>query len=131
MPTRGSARLPMKRSVSLGVAALLTMAAGDPGSGRAIVANRQVSACLLCHSGPFPDPHLQGNLAPMLTGVGSRLTAAELRQRLTDPGQDSIMPSYTATAGLNRVGQPWVGKPVLTPRQIDDVVAFLSTLRAP
>ena len=131
MPTRGSARLPMKRSVSLGVAALLTMAAGDPGSGRAIVANRQVSACLLCHSGPFPDPHLQGNLAPTLTGVGSRLTAAELRQRLTDPGQDSIMPSYTATAGLNRVGQPLVGKPVLTPRQIDDVVAFLSTLRAP
>ena len=131
MPTRGSARLPMKRSVSLGVAALLTMAAGDPGSGRAIVANRQVSACLLCHSGPIPDPHLQGNLAPALTGVGSRLTAAELRQRLTDSGKDSIMPSYAATAGLNRVGQPWVGKPVLTPTQIDDVVAFLSTLRAP
>jgi sulfur-oxidizing protein SoxX len=112
-------------------ATLLLMAAGDPTSGRAIVANRQIGACLLCHSGPFPDPHLQGNLAPALAGVASRLTAADLRQRLTDPGKDSIMPSYSATTGLNRVGKPWMGKPVLTPPQIDDVVAFLSTLRAP
>ena len=131
MPRRGSARLPMKPSVSLVLAALLTMGAGDPATGRAIVMNRQLSACLLCHSGPFPDPHLQGNLAPSLAGVGARLTAAELRQRLTDPGVDSIMPSYSATAGLNRVGRPWAGKPVLSTAQIDDVVAFLSSLRTP
>ena len=84
MPMPGSKRLRMKRSVSLAVATLLTMAAGDVGNGRAIVANRQLSACLLCHSGPFPDPHLQGNLAPSLAGAGSRLTEAELRQRLAD-----------------------------------------------
>ena len=107
---------------------------GDPASGRAIVMNRQVSACLLCHSGPFPDPHLQGMLAPSLSGAGSRLSAADLRLRLTDPARfnpDTIMPSYAATTGLNRVGKPWAGKPVLTTAQIDDVVAFLTTLRDP
>ena len=107
------------------------MAAGDVGNGRAIVANRQLSACLLCHSGPFPDPHLQGNLAPSLAGAGSRLTEAELRQRLIAPGPDSIMPSYAATSGLQRVGKPWVDKPVLTTQQIEDVAAFLATLRTP
>ncbi len=111
--------------------ALLTMAAGDASNGRAIIANRQLSACLLCHTGPFPDPHLQGNLAPSLAGAGSRLTEAALRQRLIAPDPDSIMPSYAATAGLHRVGKQWAGKPVLTPQQIDDVVAFLVTLRAP
>ncbi|MEI7712302.1 MAG: c-type cytochrome [Rhodospirillales bacterium] len=121
----------MKRSVSLAVAAVLTMAAGDVGNGRAIVANRQLSACLLCHSGPFPDPHLQGNLAPSLDGAGSRLTEAELRRRLIAPGPDSIMPSYTATSGLQRVGKPWVDKSILTSQQIEDVVAFLATLRTP
>ena len=121
----------MKHLVSIAAASLLLMGAGDPQAGRAIVMNRQISACLLCHSGPFPDPHLQGNLAPSLAGVGSRLSPAALRRRMTDPGADSIMPSYSATTGLDRVGHQWVGKPVLTPAQIDDVVAFLSTLRAP
>ena len=124
----------MKLSASLAVAALLTMGAGDAGKGRAIVGNRQISACLLCHAGPFPDPHQQGTLAPSLAGVGSRLDAPALRLRLTDPARfnpDTIMPSYAATTGLHRVGAPWAGKPVLTPEQIEDVVAFLTTLRDP
>ena len=131
MPIPGSKRSRMKHSASVAVAALLTMGAGDAATGREIVMNRQVSACLLCHSGPFPDPHLQGNLAPSLADVGSRLTAGELRLRLTKPGPDSIMPSYSAVTGLNRVGSIWAGKPLLTPAQIEDVVAFLATLRAP
>lgn len=131
MPTPGSIRSRMIRLASVVLAALSTMAAGNAESGRAIVVNRQVSACLLCHTGPFPEPHLQGNLGPSLAGVGSRLTTDELRLRLTTPPPGSIMPSYSATTGLNRVGKPWEGKPVMTPTQIEDVVAFLSTLKAP
>ena len=37
------------------IPAPLTGAKGDPVRGRAIVANRQVGLCLLCHSGPFPE----------------------------------------------------------------------------
>jgi sulfur-oxidizing protein SoxX len=108
--------------------------AADVANGRKIVEDRSVSACLLCHSGPFPAPHLQGNIGPALNGVGSRLTAEEIRQHLVDPARfnpDTVMPAYAKTEGLNRVGTAWRGRPILTPEQIDDVVAFLTTLRAP
>jgi sulfur-oxidizing protein SoxX len=113
------------------MAALLTTGAGDIANGRAIVMNRQLSACLLCHAGPFPDPHLQGDLAPSLTGIGARMTPEALRLRLTSPPPGSIMPSYSATAGRRQIGLRWEGKPILTPSQIDDVVAFLATLTTP
>ena len=131
MPMPGSKRSRMKRSASVVLAALVTMAAGDPATGRNIVMNRQLSACLLCHAGPFPNPHLQGTLAPSLAGVGSRMTADALRLRLTTPPPDSIMPSYSRVTGLNRVGKAWDGKPVLTPAQVEDMVAFLTALRVP
>lgn len=108
--------------------------AGDVANGRRIVENRALSACLLCHAGPFPAPHLQGNIGPRLDGVGSRLTPDELRRRLTDPRRfnpDTVMPAYGPVAGLTNVGESWRGKPILTESQIDDVVAFLATLRAP
>jgi L-cysteine S-thiosulfotransferase len=114
--------------------ASLTGQPSSPERGQQIVENRQLSACLLCHSGPFPEPHLQGNVGPPLDGVGSRLTAGEIRLRLVDPAKlnpDTVMPSYSAVGGLTRVGRPWQGKPVLTGQQIEDVVAFLATLRAP
>ena len=107
---------------------------GDPARGRKIVGDRAVSACLLCHSGPFPAPHLQGSIGPRLEGVGDRLTRAELRARLTDPARfnpDTVMPAYGKSGGFTRVGPAWRGKPILTARQIEDVVAFLATLRAP
>ena len=131
MPMPGSKRSRMKRSASVVLAALVTMAAGDPATGRNIVMNRQLSACLLCHAGPFPNPHLQGTLAPSLAGVGSRMTADALQLRLTTPPPDSIMPSYSRVTGLNRVGKAWDGKPVLTPAQVEDMVAFLTALRVP
>jgi sulfur-oxidizing protein SoxX len=31
--------------------------------------------------------------------------------------------------GLQRVGTPWRGKPMLSAEQIEDIVAFLVTLR--
>ena len=110
----------------------LTGTKGDPVRGRAIVANRQVGLCLLCHSGPFPDERFQGNLAPDLKGVGARLSEGQLRLRIVDSSRinpASIMPAYHRTEGLVRVGPAWRGKPILTAEQIEDVVAFLMTLR--
>ena len=108
--------------------------AGDAARGRAIVANRQLGLCLLCHSAPIPEERFQGNLAPSLAGAGSRWTAAQLRQRVADPGSlnaATIMPAYAATTGLVRVPAALAGKPLLTDAQIDDVVAYLQTLRTP
>ena len=110
----------------------LTGGRGDPARGRVIVANRQVGLCLLCHSGPFPEQPLQGDLAPDLRGAGARWTEAQLRLRIVDPARlnpATIMPSYGRSEGLWRVAPAFRGQPLLTPQQIEDVVAFLATLR--
>ena len=114
------------------IPAALTGARGDPARGRAIVANRQVGLCLLCYSGPFPEEKFQGNLAPDLKGTGSRWSEGQLRLRIVDSSRlnpDTIMPSYYRTDGLVRVAPNFAGKPVLTAEQIEDVVAYLATLR--
>jgi L-cysteine S-thiosulfotransferase len=109
-------------------------ARGDATRGRAIVADRQTGLCLLCHTGPFPDQRFQGSLAPDLRGAGSRWTEGQLRLRMVDSGKlnpSSIMPAYYRVEGLTRVGSAWQNKPVLTAEQIEDVVAFLMTLKDP
>lgn len=115
-----------------GIPASLTGQAGDPARGRAIVANRQLGLCLLCHSGPFPEERFQGDLAPSLEGAGRRLSEARLRLRLVDSRKvnpDTIMPSYYRTEGLERVAPAFRGKPLLSAEQIEDVVAYLGTLK--
>ncbi len=110
----------------------LTGAKGDPARGRTIVANRQVGLCLLCHTGPFPEERFQGNLAPDLRGAGTRWSEGQLRLRIVDSGRinaATIMPAYHRTEGLVRVAPAWRGKPVLSPEQIEDVVAYLTTLK--
>jgi len=138
MPMRGSGPSPPKRSARAGALVLgfamaaLPAWAGDAARGRAIVASRQSGLCLLCHAGPFAEEHLQGTIGPDLRGVGSRLSVEELRRRLVDPAAsnpDTVMPSYAASEGLRRVAPGFAGRPILTPAQIDDVVAFLATLR--
>lgn len=120
------------RIVSNVIPASLTGASGDATRGRTIVLNRAVGLCLLCHSGPFPEERFQGNLAPDLKGTGTRWSVEELRMRMVDSRQlnrDTIMPAYYALDGLNRVAPAYSGKPLLTAEQIEDVVAFLATLR--
>jgi sulfur-oxidizing protein SoxX len=110
----------------------LTGSRGDPARGRAIVVNRQLGLCLLCHSGPFPEERFQGNLAPDLAGAGTRWSEGQLRQRIVDSSRinaTTIMPAYHRTDGLVRVAPAWRDKPVLSAQQIEDVVAFLTTLK--
>jgi L-cysteine S-thiosulfotransferase len=114
------------------ISASLTGTSGDPARGRAIVLDRRLGACLLCHTGPFPEEKFQGTIAPDLSGVGSRWSAGQLRLRLVDPTRvnpDALMPPYYRVDGLTRVGSAWRGKPILTAGQIEDVVSFLSSLR--
>ena len=114
------------------IPASLTGAPGDPARGRAIVVDRQVGLCLLCHSGPFPEQRFQGDLGPDLGGVGARLSAGQIRLRIVDPARANpatLMPAYFKTEGLERVAPALRGKTVLSAQQIEDVVAFLVTLK--
>jgi sulfur-oxidizing protein SoxX len=114
-----------------GIPDSLTGTPGDIERGRALVLDR-ASTCILCHSGPFPETRFQGDLAPNLTGAGSRWSIGQLRLRLVDASRlnpATIMPSYYRVDGLNRVGRNWQGKPILSAEQIEDIVAYLATLR--
>lgn len=115
-----------------GIPQPLTAAAGDVARGRAIVANRQVGLCLLCHAGPLPEERFQGNLAPDLAGSGARWSQAQLRLRIVDAGRinpDTIMPAYYRIEGLNNVAPAVRGKPILDAQQVEDVVAYLLSLK--
>lgn len=105
---------------------------GDATRGRAIVADRQRGLCLLCHRAPIPEERFQGDLAPDLAGVGARWTTAQLRERIVDARRfnpQTIMPPYRAAEDLAQVGAPWRGRALLDEQQIEDVVAYLETLR--
>ena len=113
------------------IPARLTATPGDVARGRALVVERS-STCILCHSGPFPEVRFQGDLAPSLAGSGSRWSEGQLRLRLVDASHlnaATIMPSYYRVDGLDRVGPSWRGKPILSAEQIEDIVAYLATLR--
>lgn len=109
----------------------LTGARGDPARGGALVANRQAGLCLLCHSGPFPEERFQGNLAPDLRSA-ARLSEGQIRQRIVDPQKTnpgSIMPAYYRSEGLIRVAPSYRGRAILTAEQIEDIVAYLVSLK--
>ena len=109
----------------------LTGKPGDAARGRALVLDR-ASTCILCHSGPFPETRFQGDLAPNLAGAGNRWSVGQLRLRLVDASRlnpATIMPSYYRVEGLVRVGQIWRDKPILSAEQIEDIVAYLVSLR--
>ena len=113
------------------IPASLTGTPGDAVRGRALVVER-ASTCILCHSGPFPEQRFQGDVAPSLAGTGSRWSEGEIRLRLVDASRlnaATIMPSYYRVDDLVRVGANWRGKPILSAEQIEDIVAYLVTLR--
>jgi sulfur-oxidizing protein SoxX len=114
---------------------IVTSLSGHPGNvvrGRALVLSRQEGLCILCHSGPFPEERFQGTLAPDLASSAALLSAAQLRARIVDASRfnpGTIMPSYFRTDGLTRVAPQFAGKTILTAQEIEDVVAFLVSLK--
>ena len=118
------------RSLGLCLASLVLGGAGDRDRGYAVV-SRQTSTCVLCHAGPFPNPHLQGTIGPDLRGVGARLDAEAIRERLVDASRmnpDTVMPSFGVVEGT-RVGAAWSGRPILSSQEIEDATAYLAGLR--
>ena len=114
------------------IATPLTSLPGRPGEGRRIVADRRVGLCLLCHSAPVAEAPFQGDIATNLAGAGSRWSEGQLRLRLVDPARlnpGTLMPAYGRSGGSVRVSDAWRNKPGLQPQQIEDVVAYLKTLR--
>ncbi len=110
----------------------LTGQPGDPERGLAIVRDQGRASCLICHSiASLPDAD-QGQLGPPLDGVAAAYDAGELRQRIMDArvaSPDTIMPPYYSTEGLHRVGARWAGTTIYSAQDVEDVVAFLGTLR--
>ena len=104
---------------------------GDATRGKLVVVGHD-SNCLLCHAVPDGGRRFMGNVGPPLDGVGARLSEGQLRLRIVDSmrlNRETVMPSYYRMDGLNRVGEAWRGKPVLTAQQVEDTVAYLLTLR--
>jgi len=131
-PLRADETLRPYTVVGDAIPASLTGAPGDPVRGKTIVVSRQTGLCLLCHSAPLPEEKFQGTIGPDLKGAGSRNTEGQLRLRIVDSrlfNPDTIMPSYYRLDGLERVAPAFRRKTVLTAEQIEDVVAFLKTLR--
>lgn len=111
----------------------LTDEPGDPERGRRLVLDREGGDCIVCHVMPLPQRQFHGSIGPPLDGISGRYSAGELRLRLVDPkafNPETIMPAYYKLEGLHRVLERYRGKPVLTAQQIEDVVAYLLTLRA-
>jgi len=105
--------------------------AGNAEKGRVIATAGAEASCVLCHAIPGAQGRA-GNMGPSLAGVGARLTAGELKARIVDASRinpDTAMPPYGRSEGLHQVAAAYRGKPLLTEGQIDDVVAFLLTLK--
>ena len=110
----------------------LTDVKGDPVRGKKVAINRKQGNCLACHVMPIPDQQFHGEVGPDLSEVASAYSEGELRLRVVDPkvlNPDTIMPAFYRTEGLHRVMKNFQGKSVLTAQQVEDVVAYLMTLK--
>lgn len=115
-----------------GIITPLTAQAGDVNRGREIASSRQIGMCILCHQIPNSPDKFQGDIATQLAGAGARWSVPQLRLRIVDSRRmnaESVMPAYHKVAGLSRVGAAWRDKPILDAQQVEDVVAWLATLK--
>lgn len=114
--------------VSDAIPDLLGSARGSPEMGREIFVSRDAGHCVLCHVIDGLDAPFQGDVGPDLTGIGTRLTPAQIRLRIADPSRvwpDTIMPSYYRVRRLNQVDPDFVGSPILSAQDIEHLVAYL------
>jgi sulfur-oxidizing protein SoxX len=106
---------------------------GDAVRGMAIARDRRRGNCLACHRMPIPEEDFQGTIGPPLQDVGLRLTEGQIRLRIVDQKQInpmSIMPGfYRNPKYYNRVADEYEGKTPLSPQEVEDLVAYLVTLK--
>ncbi len=120
--------------VDTAVAESLTGVPGDPANGRKVFANRKQGNCLACHANADMSEMLfHGEIGPALDGVGERYDAAFLRALLVNSKEvfeGTIMPAfYVDNSTLRRVMSKFDGKTILTAQQVEDVIAYLLTLK--
>ena len=110
----------------------LTGKPGDPAKGREVAINRRQGNCLACHKMPVPEQPFHGEVGPDLAGVADRYSEGELRLRVVDPkvlNEDTFMPAFYRQEGLHRVMKNFQGKSILSAEQVEDLVAYLLTLK--
>ncbi len=113
------------------IPASLTGKAGDPAAGKKLAIHRKKGNCLACHVMPIPEEQFHGEIGPDISDAGSNYTEAELRMRLVDPkvlNPDTIMPAFLKT-GTTDVLKKFAGKTILKPQEIEDIIAYLMTLK--
>ena len=112
----------------------LTGQPGDPAMGREWAAGRKLGNCLACHANSdLKTEQFHGEIGPLLDGVGDRWSAEELRAILVNSkavfGDATMMPAFYRDSGFNRPAEKFVGKTILTAQQVEDVIAYLLTLK--
>jgi sulfur-oxidizing protein SoxX len=120
------------RADNLAIAAPLGGLRGDAARGRAVAASRDKGNCISCHLLPIPEEPMHGTLAPPLFGVGARLSAGELRLRVVDEkavNPETIMPAFYRDPARYYRPHPEFAATIFTAQEVEDVVAYLVTLR--
>lgn len=112
----------------------LTDTPGDPEAGVQWYTNRGLGNCMTCHANSgLPNVDWQGDIAPALDGVADRYDAATLRAILVNAktvfGEQTFMPAMYKDSGFVRVGEDYAGKPIMSAQQVEDVLAYLLTLK--
>jgi len=111
----------------------LTGKPGDPARGRKLMANRKKGNCLACHKiKQMSDFLFHGEIGPELSDIATNMPDEEIRLRLVNPkfvNPDTIMPAFYKVEGLFRVKKKFRGKPILTAQEIEDIIAYMHTLK--
>ncbi len=111
----------------------LTGVPGDPAKGKEWFVGRKLGNCLACHvNSDATGESFHGEVGPLLDGVADRWTEAELRGIVTNSKMmfdGTIMPAFYVDTGYFRPLDDFAGKSILTAQQVEDIVAYLQTLK--
>ena len=118
----------------MAVAEALTATPGDPEAGLKVFKDRSLGNCLACHANSGMEKELfHGTVGPAMDGAGSRWQPEQLRAIVADSkkvfGEQTVMPGFYSLEVGEKVREDLVGKTILTAQQVEDVVAYLSTLK--
>lgn len=116
------------------VANSLTGVSGNPETGRAVFADRKLGNCLACHqNNDMKELSFHGEVGPEMNGVADRWEPAQLRAILVNSkavfGDETIMPGFYSLGNRHRVAEKFQGKTILSAQDVEDIIAYLQTLK--